>query len=80
MTPAASVKAIRKASQAALAGNLNQCLVKLPKRFDVVLTYSDPVTAYQMAQYPGARHLGERKIGFKTKDIIEVLRFLGFVA
>jgi D-amino peptidase len=79
MTPAGAVKAIRDGVKSALSGNIKRALLKVPKRSVIEIAYNDPVTAYRMGWYPGAKHIGNRTIRFETADYFEILRMLNFV-
>jgi D-amino peptidase len=79
MTPIAAVAAIREGLTKALKSDLKRMLLEVPKRSSLDITYNDPVTAYRMGWYPGARHIGERTIHFETDSYFEVLRMLNFV-
>lgn len=79
MTPADAAAAIREGSAKALSRSLQACRLPLPDRFTVDIAYGDPVTAYRMAWYPGASHIGERTVRFEAKDYLDVLRMLNFL-
>lgn len=80
LSPAAAVTGIEEGVAKALRGDLGQKKLMLPAKFTLEIKYSDPVTAYRMAFYPGAEHAGDRTVRFVTKDYFEVLRMLNFVA
>ena len=79
MTPAAAVKAIRKGAAASLAGDLERCLLPVPDRFNVEITYADPNLACRHQHYPGMVHIGRRTIRFETANYLDVLRMLNYV-
>lgn len=79
MTPAAAVKAIRAGAERSLSGDLKRALLTLPEHFVLEIVYSDPVQAYRMSWYPGARHVGRRTIRFEAADYFDILRMLNFV-
>jgi D-amino peptidase len=79
MTASAAVTAIREGVSQALNGDVKRALLEVPKSCSLEITYNDPVTAYRMAWYPGASHIGERTIRFDTNSYFEVLRMLNFV-
>ena len=79
MTPADAADAIREGAEAALRRNLAACRLALPDRFTVDIAYGDPVTAYRMGWYPGARHIGERTVRFEADDFLNVMRMLNFL-
>ncbi|HNB28601.1 MAG TPA: M55 family metallopeptidase [Alphaproteobacteria bacterium] len=80
LAPKASCKRIKEGVEKALNGNLRKSLVKLPKRFTLEVEYSNPVNAYKASWYPGAKHIGNRKVRFETRDYFEVARALKFIA
>ncbi len=80
LSPAQAQQAIRKGVIDSLSRqDLQQCRVTLPQKFDVKIRYADPYHAYRFSWYPGAEHIGDRTIQFKTDDYFEVLRFQKFV-
>jgi D-amino peptidase len=79
MTPAAAAAAIRDGVTRSLKSEMKQMLLDVPEHCVVEIVYGDPVTAYRMSWYPGARHVGERTIRFETGSYFEVLRLLNFV-
>ncbi len=79
LSPALAVRRIREGVTEALAARRTDKLLKLPDRFKLEISYGDPISAARMSWYPGARHLGDRTIGFETRDYTEVLRMLNFV-
>ncbi len=80
MTPAASCAAIRSGVEAALRkGKLKDCLLPLPARFDLELTYVDPVTAYARSFYPGCQHVGPRRNRIECSTMFDVMRALRFI-
>ncbi|CAN5313711.1 M55 family metallopeptidase [soil metagenome] len=79
MTPDAAVEAVRDGAEAALKRDLRKALLKVPAKMAIEITYGDPVLAYRMGWYPGAKHIGNRTIRFETRDYFDVLRMLNFV-
>ena len=79
LTPDAAVEAIRDGAEQALKGNIAKALLKVPARTVMEITYGDPVLAYRMSWYPGAKHIGNRTIRFETREYFDVLRMLNFV-
>ncbi len=79
MHPELAVEWIREGVEKALKGNLEECIVKLPEKFEVQVRYQNHTTAYQKMFYPGAELIDEKTIGFEHEDFQEVLRFFHFV-
>lgn len=79
LSPARSVAAIRKGVEAALFGDLSQRMPAMPERFELVIEYVNPVDAYRLSFYPGARHHGPRAVAFETDDFFELQRALTFL-
>jgi D-amino peptidase len=79
MTPDAAVEAIRTGAETALRGDIGKALLKVPAKMVMEVTYGDPVLAYRMSWYPGAKHVGNRTIRFETREYFDVLRMLNFV-
>jgi D-amino peptidase len=79
MTPKAAQRAIRVGAEAALRGDLRQCLLQVPEHLVVEITYGNPVLAYRHSWYPGMVHAGERTIRFETNNYFDVLRMLNYV-
>ncbi|MDD3748050.1 MAG: M55 family metallopeptidase [Candidatus Bipolaricaulis anaerobius] len=75
-----AVEGIRTGVTAALTGDPARCLIALPERFSVGITYRDHPPAYRASFYPGASLTGPRSVGFSASDFLDVLRFLMFVA
>ena len=55
------------------------CLLPLPPRFEVTVRYTVHTRAFHNSQYPGARLLDEKTVGFSAESYTEVLRFFQFV-
>jgi D-amino peptidase len=79
MTPAAAVAAIRAGAESALRRPLGDCLLPLPARHELEITYANPVLAYRHRWYPGAEQVGERTIRYEASDYFDVLRMLNYV-
>src|SRR5260221_726571 len=54
LTPDAACKAIRKAAEKSLKGNLKKSLLKVPELTVTEITYGNPNLAYRHSWYPGA--------------------------
>jgi D-amino peptidase len=79
MTPAGAQAAIRAGVEQALRGKLRNCLLKLPKRFVMDVTYCSPVLAYEKSFYPGCEYVGDRTNRVEAATIFDVLRALRFI-
>ena len=79
MTPVAACKAIRQSAELALKSDLKRCLLKVPERTIVEITYGNAALAYRHSWYTGCRHTGNRTIRFETNDYFEALRMLNYV-
>jgi D-amino peptidase len=79
MTPAASQAAIRKGVEAALRGRLADCLIDLPQRYVLDVTYVSPVLAYEKSFYPGCEYVGDKTNRLQAETIFDVLRALRFI-
>jgi len=76
--PHVAVDTIREKACNALARGFDNCLVDLPCRFDVSLSYSNSLDAYKSGFYPGARQTAENRICFTSDDYFDILRFFLF--
>ncbi|MSP83432.1 MAG: amino acid amidase [Alphaproteobacteria bacterium] len=79
MAPRKACDAIRAGVEAALRDDRAAMRAALPTSWTLEVKYSDPVKAYRAAQYPGARHGGDRTVRFETDVYMDVLRMLLFV-
>jgi D-amino peptidase len=76
--PEQAVKLIKTTANEALAGDLNECLIELPKEFDIEILFKDNRLAYKKSFYPGAELEGINILLYKCKDYFDVLKFLMF--
>jgi D-amino peptidase len=79
MHPARAVARIRQAAWDALQGNLDRCLLALPRHFEVTMEFKEHAKAYRGSFYPGAHQAGPRSVAFASTDWFEVLRMFSFV-
>lgn len=56
----------------------NVC-IKLPKKFDLQITYVNPIKAYHAAYFPGAELIAPNKIKIETESYYEIRRAMMFV-
>ncbi|MBE7065089.1 MAG: hypothetical protein E7384_04655 [Ruminococcaceae bacterium] len=79
--PAEATEKIYNGVKEALSnGKAGKCLVKMPSKFEVVITYVDHITAFHNSSYPGASLISDTKVRFCATDYLDVLRFLHFCA
>jgi D-amino peptidase len=79
MTPVAAQNAIRAGVEKSLRGKLKDCLLPVPEKFTLDLTYVSPVLAYEKSFYPGCKYLGNRTNRVETTTIFDVMRALRFI-
>ena len=79
MTPVAAQNAIRAGVEKSLRGKLKDCLLRVPEKFTLDLTYVSPVLAYEKSFYPGCKYLGNRTNRVETTTIFDVMRALRFI-
>jgi len=78
LTPTESLPLIQETVQKALEGNLSQCRLPLPERFDLKLKFTKHFYAYKASFFPGVQLLDDQTIGFETERYFEILRLLTF--
>lgn len=74
-----AVVGIRDGVAAALSGTLPG-VIALPERFAVEVVFRDGPAAYRASFYPRASLRGARIVAFEATELLEVLRFILFVA
>jgi D-amino peptidase len=79
MTPAAARNAIRNGVEKSLRGVVKDCLLKLPDKFTLDVTYHSPALAYEKSFYPGCQYIGNRTNRVETGNIFDVMRALRFI-
>lgn len=79
VTPARAQALIREGVEAALRRNLQAQIPVMPRQFEVVVEFNNPVDAYRTSWYPGVRSHGPRAIAFSARDYFEILRALLFI-
>ncbi|MEW9123023.1 MAG: M55 family metallopeptidase [Thermotaleaceae bacterium] len=77
--PALAVEQIKKGVAEAAKDDLSKYRVELPANFEVEICYKHHVRAYKAGFYPGAEQIEADKVIFKSKDYMDVLKFLFFV-
>jgi D-amino peptidase len=79
MTPVAAQNAIRAGVEKSLRGKLKDCLLPVPEKFTLDVTYVSPALAYEKSFYPGCQYIGNRTNRVETKTIFDVARALRFI-
>lgn len=79
ISPARSCRLIREGVEAALSGDLSRALPERAERYEVVIEFNTPTSAYRAAWYPGAKAHGPRAVAFAHADFAEILRALLFL-
>jgi len=62
-----------------LKSDFSCCSFKLPRKFDVEISYLNHTKAYKKSFYPGIIKKSSTNLYFETNDYFEVLRMLSFV-
>jgi D-amino peptidase len=73
--PRRAVRLIREAVEKALRRDLAPCLLPMPPRFSVEVSYTAHRMARKCSFYPGARQVDPHTIVFEADDFFDVLRF-----
>ena len=76
--PEKSRKVIKEKVTKALMGDLNPCIWKHPKSFDLRIRFIRQQIAFRASQYNGAKFIDSKTVQFKTKDYDEIMRFILF--
>ncbi len=76
--PQTATEKIFEEACTALSTDMSNCLVDLPCRFDVSITYSNNLDAYKSGFYPGARLIAPNQVIFESDDYFDILRFFLF--
>jgi len=69
---------IKKGVEDSLKGNINNCKIKLPGKFEVEVSFLNHVKAYKASFYPGAKKISSTTILYEADDYFEVLRMFMF--
>ena len=78
MHPLDACEAIKDAVAKAMKGDIKKCLPKMPKKFEIAITYREHHAARRYSFYPGAEQVDSRTILYKTTDYYEAMRFMHF--
>lgn len=79
VAPAKALRMIHEGVAEALSGDLSHCSLRLPDRFEVVLTFNNASDAYRSSFYPGVEHSEPCTLRFISNDYFEVLRAIRFI-
>lgn len=77
--PGTAVKKIKSGVEEILKGDFKSCLVKLPDKFKVEISYTNHTFAYAASFYPGARLEGTTSVIFEADNYFDVLRMFMFL-
>lgn len=70
---------IKEGVKRALSGNRAACLLKPAAETVMEVFFTNPVSAYKAAFYPGAQHVGNRTVRFAHSDFFEIMRAQKFI-
>ncbi len=76
MTPRRAVADIRAGVEAALNGDMKDCLPRMPDAFEADIKFVNPGSAYKAAFYPGAEKIGPCEVRFASRDWFDTMRAL----
>ena len=77
--PNKAVRLIEEGIKKALSSDLDKCLIKLPKHFDIEIKYLSHIDAERASYYPGMVKKDLKTVTFSTDDYFEVLRMIMFL-
>ena len=70
---------IKEGVENSLKGNVNECLQRLPGRFEVEVSFLNHVKAYKASFYPGMKKISSTNLLYESNDYFEVLRMFMFI-
>lgn len=76
--PQLAARRITEAVRNALSTDISTCLMDLPSRFEVSITYASHLDSYKFGFYPAATRTAPNQISFDSDDYFEILRFFLF--
>lgn len=79
ISPARSCRLIREGVETALKGEFRKLVPATDGPWEVVVEFNNPITAYSVSWYPGAKLHGKRAVSFGHQDYFEILRALKFI-
>lgn len=77
--PEAVLPQIKEGVRLALGGEMKACLLRLPEKFKVEISFIHHYQAYKASFYPGMKQVSPKKLLFETGDYFEVLRMKSFI-
>jgi D-amino peptidase len=77
--PEEAAERIEKAAYEAFKGDLSACLMPLPDKFEMKLTYAHHSDAYRSSFYPGVIQLNQNEVEFKADNYFDILRAAYFL-
>jgi len=77
--PECTVSEIRQKSEQSLKQDMKAALVKLPKHFEIELSYKNHADCESASWFPNAKRKDDTVLTFETDDYFEVLRTLRWV-
>ncbi len=58
--------------------DFSRLVPKLPESFDVVMSFNNHARAFNYSFFPGVERLNARELRLRTKDLMDVLKFIHF--
>lgn len=80
LTPARAVAAIREGVERGVAARRAALMPPMPERYELVIEYGNPASAFRSQWFPGGEICGERSVRWTVSDAFEVQRILRFVS
>ena len=80
LTPSRAVAAIREGVERGVAARRAALMPPMPERYELVIEYDNPASAFRSHWFPGGEICGERSVRWTVSDTFEVQRILRFVS
>lgn len=77
--PAQAIDSIRIQSEAALGGEIGDCLFPQEEKYEIEIRFKQATQAFKAAFYPGAVQLNQQTVKFEATDYFEIMRMRSFV-
>lgn len=77
--PDLALDLIKEGVKKALNRDKTNCIIELPKEFDIEMRYRQHKDAYKASFYPGATKIDANTIKFKSEDYKEVLQMMSYL-
>ncbi|WFA09934.1 M55 family metallopeptidase [Tissierella sp. Yu-01] len=77
--PQLALDLIKEGVKNALKVDRSNCIIELPKEFDIEMRYKEHKDAYRASFYPGIKRIDENTIKFKSEDYMEVLQMMNYL-